>query len=73
VVDNVAYFGVSVFSPRNVRTDPSMDSELAAFDLSANALKWKRTVRGGGGRGGTSEWLIGPAAAAGFVLLPSPD
>jgi len=44
VVDNVAYFGVSVFSPRDQRSDPEADSELAAFDLEANALLWKRVI-----------------------------
>ena len=33
VIDDVAYFGVSKFSPRNSRQNPSADSELASFDL----------------------------------------
>ena len=44
MVDGVAYFGVSVFSPRSSRQDPAIDSELAAFDLIAGKLLWRRVV-----------------------------
>ena len=44
VVNDVAYFGVSVFAPRSARQDPEVDSELAAFDLVAGELLWRRIV-----------------------------
>ncbi|KAG1681109.1 hypothetical protein FOA52_015551 [Chlamydomonas sp. UWO 241] len=44
VVDGVAYFGVSVFQPRDKRASAEADSELAAFDLLAGKLLWKRVV-----------------------------
>lgn len=45
VVDDVAYFGVSVWAPRQARHDPAADSELAAFDLRTRSLLWRRKVR----------------------------
>jgi len=44
VIDDVAYFGVSVWSERSARGDPSQDSELAAFCLRGMELLWRREV-----------------------------
>eukprot|EP00798_Chlamydomonas_sp_ICE-L_P024239 gene24239-9838_t len=44
VVDDIAYFGISVFSNRAARGDPTMDSEVGAFDLLNKELLWRRTV-----------------------------
>jgi hypothetical protein len=44
VINDVAYFGISVFSPRNIRQDPSADSELGAFDLLQFQLISRVTV-----------------------------
>ena len=35
---------MSIFSPRSSRQDPAVDSELAAFDLVAGELLWRRVV-----------------------------
>lgn len=60
VVNDVAYFGVSVFAPRSARQDPEVDSELAAFDLRARRLLWRRRVRlGCEGKGGGRGWRRG--------------
>lgn len=45
VVDNVAYFGISVWASRNARDSPEVDSELGAFDLAQGKLLWRRKVR----------------------------
>ena len=44
VIDDIAYFGVSVWSERSARGDPSQDSELAAFCLRGMELLWRREV-----------------------------
>ncbi|GAX82193.1 hypothetical protein CEUSTIGMA_g9621.t1 [Chlamydomonas eustigma] len=44
VVDDVAYFGISVFAARSKRQDAGVDSELAAFDLKKEVLLWRRKV-----------------------------
>jgi hypothetical protein len=44
VVDDVAYFGVSRVEPRDARTDPALDCQLAAFDLPSRRLLWRRQV-----------------------------
>ena len=44
VIDDIAYFGVSVWSERSARGDPSQDSELAAFCLRSMKLLWRREV-----------------------------
>jgi hypothetical protein len=55
VVDDVAYFGVSAWAPRSARDDPRSNNELAAFDLAANRLLWRREVRRAFGVG-TGGW-----------------
>lgn len=45
VIDDMAYFGISVWSTRAARGDASHDSELAAFCLRGMTLLWRRTVR----------------------------
>jgi hypothetical protein len=45
VVDDVAYFGISEWAPRDARDDPRTNCQLAAFDLLANKLLWRREVR----------------------------
>lgn len=44
VVGGVAYFGVSMFSPRSARADPAQDSELAAVHVASGTLLWRRRV-----------------------------
>lgn len=44
VIDDVAYFGISVWAQRKDRTDPDRDSELAAFDLIEQRLLWRRVI-----------------------------
>ncbi len=55
VVNNVAYFGISVSLQRQHRTDEEFDSERAAFDLNAGKLLWRRTVGFLSGNGG---WIL---------------
>lgn len=59
VVDDVAYFGISIFSAREDRDNPDSDSELAAYDLIGQRLLWRRKASGGGSRrgGGTLQAL----------------
>jgi hypothetical protein len=45
VVDDVAYFGISQWQERSARDSPDHDCELAAFDLEAGRLLWRRQVR----------------------------
>jgi outer membrane protein assembly factor BamB len=45
VVDDVAYFGISQWRERSARDSPDHDCELAAFDLEAGRLLWRRQVR----------------------------
>lgn len=45
VVDDIAYFGVSEWAPRDARDDPRSNNELAAFDLMHDRLLWRRQVR----------------------------
>lgn len=54
VMDDVAYFGVSAWAPRAARDDPSSNCQLAAYDLVAGKLLWRREVGGiiGGQEGG---------------------
>lgn len=47
VVDDVAYFGISEWAPRDARDDPRSNCQLAAFDLVHSKLLWRREVRGG--------------------------
>ncbi len=42
VIDDIAYFGVSVWSERSARGNESQDSELAAFCLRGMELLWRR-------------------------------
>ena len=44
MIDDIAYFGVSVWSERSARGDPSQDSEIAAFCLRGMDLLWRREV-----------------------------
>jgi len=44
VVDDVAFFGMSVWSDRAARGDPAHDSQLAAFCLRGMALLWRHEV-----------------------------
>ena len=44
VIDDIAYFGVSIWSERSARGDPSQDSEVAAFCLRGMELLWRREV-----------------------------
>ena len=44
VVDDVAYFGVSIFGNRRERVDPDKTSDVIAFDLLKNELRWRTTV-----------------------------
>jgi outer membrane protein assembly factor BamB len=45
VLDDIAYFGVTTWAERSVRDSRDNHGELAAFDLVANRLLWRRTVR----------------------------
>lgn len=45
VVDDVAYFGVSIFGNRRERVDPDKTSDVIAFDLLKNELRWRTTVQ----------------------------
>jgi hypothetical protein len=44
VVDDVAFFGVSIWAEREVRDAVDRNGELAAFDLNGRQLMWRRTV-----------------------------
>jgi hypothetical protein len=44
VVDDVAFFGVSVWAEREVRDAVDRNGELAAFDLLGRRLMWRRVV-----------------------------
>lgn len=44
VVGDVAYFGISAWDSRKGRDNPNKASELAAFDLHAMRLLWRRAV-----------------------------
>lgn len=44
VLDDIAFFGVSVWSDRAARGDPAHDSQLAAFCLRGMALLWRHEV-----------------------------
>ena len=44
VIDDISFIGVSPFGPRETRQNPTADSEVAAFDLIARKLWWRRTV-----------------------------
>jgi hypothetical protein len=48
VLDDVAYFGVSTWAPRDVRASPHHACEIAAYDLNAGRLIWRRRVETGG-------------------------
>jgi hypothetical protein len=52
-MDDVAYFGISAWAPRAARDDPSSNCQLAAYDLVAGKLLWRREVsrRDSGGLG----------------------
>jgi len=49
VVDDVAYFGGSVWAGRSVRDDPATNNELLAIDLVTEKLLWRRQVMVEGG------------------------
>ena len=44
VVDGVAYFGISEWGSRDERASPEKRAELAAFDLNAGYMLWRRWV-----------------------------
>ncbi|KAK9811643.1 hypothetical protein WJX72_007577 [[Myrmecia] bisecta] len=44
VVDHVAYFGISGHKPREARSDPADNSELAAYHLVERRMLWRREV-----------------------------
>eukprot|EP00798_Chlamydomonas_sp_ICE-L_P003416 gene3416-13459_t len=44
VVDDVAYFGITVYANRQARRDTSASSELAAYSLAGDKILWIRTV-----------------------------
>ncbi len=44
VVDDVAFFGIAPGAPRDRRADPSLNCELAAFDLQQRLLLWRRQL-----------------------------
>jgi hypothetical protein len=46
LVDDVAYFGLSERAEREARDSPLNECELAAFDMSAGKLLWRRQVGG---------------------------
>lgn len=60
VVDDVAYFGISVWMDRSVRDDPANDGEVAAVDLLSGMLLWRRQVRIS-----DKNWFVFAVAAAG--------
>ncbi len=45
VIDDMATFGISTWAERSVRDDPNSHGELAAYDLVAGKLLWRRQVR----------------------------
>ena len=44
VVDDVAFFGIAQRSPREDRASPDLNCTLAAFDLRAGVLLWRRRL-----------------------------
>lgn len=44
VVDDIAFFGIAPSAPRDRRADPSLNCELAAFDLQQRLLLWRRQL-----------------------------
>ena len=48
VIDDIAYFGVSVWSERSARGNQSQNSELAAFCLRGMQLLWRREASSAG-------------------------
>ena len=44
VVDDIAFFGIATQQPRGSRDDPSLNCELAAFDLREGLLLWRRQL-----------------------------
>ncbi len=44
VIDDTAFFGVSIFSKREARGDPAADSQLAALCLRRMSLQWRKQV-----------------------------
>eukprot|EP00775_Hariotina_reticulata_P005663 gene5663-5900_t len=67
VVDDVAYFGISPWAPRSARDDPKTNNELAAFDLIAGQLLWRREVP----TAGLLNTVGAPHLEEGSTYLPS--
>lgn len=44
IVDDIAYFGIAISQERKSRADESLNCQLAAFDLTANTLLWRREL-----------------------------
>jgi hypothetical protein len=44
VVDDIAFFGIAESQPRQSRADENLSCELAAFDLIADKLLWRRKL-----------------------------
>ena len=44
VVDDIAFFGIAESQPRQSRADEDLSCELAAFDLIADKLLWRRKL-----------------------------
>lgn len=48
VLDDVAYFGISTWAPRQIRDSPDQNCQIAAFDLIEGRLLWRRDVQTAG-------------------------
>lgn len=44
MVDDIALFGACPNAPSTLRSDPQLSCQLAAFDLKAGLLLWRREL-----------------------------